>query len=295
MIDEQIDESKFTYRLAAEYEFSSRNMIYASFETGYHSGGFAFARGLETYRPEYIDAWTLGTKNRFLDNRLQANLEVFLWKYKDQQFSQFGYDLGNPPTTVFLTRNIGKATIYGFDADVQALLTDTTLIGAQVQYLHTEYDSFTYFLPNQGLPPITSCGYSPTTQSVNGNSIAVWQVDCSGMPAQNSPKWSLSVFAEQTIPLGDYEISVQGNGRYRSSAQIDANFSPFFIAEEAFVANASVTLAKQDESWFVTAFMDNITDKRRLATTGQVSSVNVQMGTYEPPRTYGLRVGFKFD
>ncbi len=295
VIDESIEESKFTYRLAAEYEVTPSNMIYASFETGYHSGGFAFARGLETYRPESIDAWTLGTKNRFLDNRLQVNVEAFYWKYKDQQFSQFGYDLGNPPTTVFLTRNIGEATIYGFDADVQALITETTMIGAQLQYLASEYDSFTYFLPNQGLPPVTSCGYSPTTQNVNNNTISVWEVDCSGKPALNSPKWSLSGFVEQRIPVGEYEVTLRGDGRYRSSAEIDSNFAPFFKAEEAFIANGSITLAPQSEAWFVTAFIDNITDERRLATTNLVSSVNVQVGTYEPPRTYGIRIGFSFD
>lgn len=294
VIDAGIDNGKFTYRLAAEYEFGPRNMIYASFETGYHSGGFAFARGLETYRPETIEAWTIGSKNRFLDNRLQFNLEGFYWKYKDQQFSQFGYDLGSPPTTVFLTRNIGQATIWGLDADLQAMVTPNTMLGAQVQYLNTNYDSFTYFLPNQGLPPVTSCDYAPTTQQVNGSAIAVFAVDCSGKPAQNSPKWSLSVFGEQKIPIGDYELTLQADGRYRSEAEIDSNFSPYFKAEAAFIANASVSLAPNSEDWFVTAFINNIGDKRRLATTSMVSSVNLQIGNYEPPRTYGLRVGYKF-
>jgi len=292
VIDAGLDGKKFTYRLAAEYEFTARNMVYASYETGYHSGGFAFARGLETYRPETIAAWTVGSKNRFFGNKVQFNFEGFLWKYKDQQFSQFGYDLGNPPTTVFLTRNVGKATIYGFDADLQAYVTDSTVVGAQVQYLHSEYDSFTYYLPNQGLPPVTSCGYSPTTQQVNGSTIAVFEVDCSGKPGLNSPKWSVNMFAEQTIPLGNYQFVLAADGRYRSSAEIESNFSPFFKAEEAFVANASLTFGPDDEQWFVTAFVNNIGDVRRLATTSLVSSVNVQIGNYEPPRTYGLRVGF---
>ena len=269
-------------------------MVYASFETGYHSGGFAFARGLETYRPETIDAYTLGTKNRFFDNRLQVNLEAFYWKYKDQQFSQFGFDLGNPPTTVFLTRNVGQATIYGLDADVQALLGDTTMIGAQVQYLESEYDSFVYFLPNQGLPPVTSCDFAPTTQNVHGSTIAVFAVDCSGKPALNSPRWSVNMFAEQVVPLGAYQLTLNTDGRYRSSAEIDSNSSLFFRAESTFITNAAVTFGPDDEQWFATAFIDNIFDERRLATTSLVSSVSVQIGNYEPPRTYGLRLGVRF-
>src|SRR5690606_360608 len=149
VIDSAIKNDKFTYRLAAQYDLTPRNMIYASFETGYHAGGFSFARGVETYRPESIKAYTIGSKNRFLGNTLQLNLEAFLWKYKDQQFSQFGYDLGTPPATVFLTRNIGNSTIKGVDLDLELRATRNTRLSAAVQYLDTEYDSFTYFVPNQ--------------------------------------------------------------------------------------------------------------------------------------------------
>ena len=37
-----------------------------------------------TYEPEKITAYTLGSKNRFLDDRLQLNAEAFYWKYRNQ-------------------------------------------------------------------------------------------------------------------------------------------------------------------------------------------------------------------
>ncbi len=132
-------------------------MIYTSFETGYHAGGFSFARGISTYDPETIKAYTLGSKNRFLDNRLQVNVEAFLWKYKNQQFSQFGYDLEQSALDRVLTRNIGDSTIKGIDLELEALPADNTLLSANVQYLDTKYDSFVYYTPNQGLPPNTTC------------------------------------------------------------------------------------------------------------------------------------------
>ena len=55
------------------------------------------------------------------------NLEAFYWKYKNQQFSQFGYDLGNPPATVFLTRNIGDSTIKGFELNTDLKPARNTL------------------------------------------------------------------------------------------------------------------------------------------------------------------------
>src|SRR5690606_25785460 len=149
-INSKLDNDKFTYRAALEWDVAPRSLLYLSYETGYRSGGFSFARGLETYLPEEIKATTLGSKNRFFDNRLQLNVELFRWKYTDQQYSQFGYDRGNPPATVFVTRNIGDSTNQGVDIELQLLATPNTLIGATVQYLDAEYDSFVYFTPNQG-------------------------------------------------------------------------------------------------------------------------------------------------
>jgi len=48
-----------------------------------HGGGSIWITGV--YDPEEIKAWTLGSKNRFLDQRLQLNAEVFYWDYTDQQ------------------------------------------------------------------------------------------------------------------------------------------------------------------------------------------------------------------
>jgi iron complex outermembrane receptor protein len=293
-INAGLKNEKFTYRLAAQYDVSPRNMIYASFETGYHAGGFSFARGVESYAPETIKAYTLGSKNRFLGNRLQVNAEAFLWKYKNQQYSQFGYDLGNPPSTVFLTRNIGNSTIKGIDLDVEFLATRNTLLSASVQYLDTKYDSFVYFAPNQGLPPNTTCAYAPTTQTTPGGAaLNVFRVDCSGKRAFNSPKWSFNLDAQQTIPLGAYKLMLQAGTRYRSESDSSAEYLPYLRSEAAFVSNASVTLSSADDRWFASLYVFNIEDNQRLI-GGTTNSAGLISASAEQPRTWGVRLGGKF-
>jgi len=293
-INADLKNDKFTYRLAAEYQLGSQSMIYASYETGYHSGGFAFAKGLETYRPETIQAWTIGSKNRFFGNKVQLNVEGFYWKYKDQQFSQFGYDLGTPPTTVFLTRNVGRSTIYGIDLDAQWLVTEHTLLSGNVQYVNTNYDSFVYDVPNQGLPPVTTCGFQPLTTPINGIPTAVYRVDCSGQKAINTPTWSFNLNAQQTIPLGGNKVVLQAGTRYRASAQQDPAYSLYGIAKAGTNTNASVTYSPDDETWSITAFVNNIEDFRRVFAVSQVAASGVYIGAYEAPRTYGIRIGAKF-
>jgi iron complex outermembrane receptor protein len=294
VINDSLKNDKFTYRLAAQYDLSRQNMIYASFETGYHAGGFSFARGISTYDPETIRAFTIGSKNRFLDNRLQVNVEGFLWKYKNQQFSQFGYDLGNPPSTVFLTRNIGDSTIKGVDLDLEFLPAENTLLSANVQYLDTEYDSFVYYTPNQGLPPNTTCAYAPTTQSTPGGTINVFEIDCSGNVAFNSPKWSFNLGGQQTFPIGDDLKAVLVAGtRYRSSSYSSADYLPYLRSKATFVSHASLTLGREDDSLFISFYINNIEDNRRLI-GGTANPGGLIAASAEQPRTYGVRIGGQF-
>lgn len=293
-INSSLKNNKFTYRLAAQYDLTPRNMIYASMETGYHAGGFSFARGVESYDPEQIRAWTLGTKNRFLNNRVQLNLEAFWWNYRGQQFSQFGFDLGNPPSTVFLTRNIGDSTIKGLDLDLQVLPTDTTTLSANVQYLDTSYDSFTYFAPNQGLPPNTTCPFTPTSQTTPGGStINVFEIDCSGNQAFNSPRWSFNLDARQTVNVGPFDMHLNVGTRYRGASFSSADYLPYLRADANFVSYASITFADREESMFLTVYANNIENSRRLI-GGTANSAGLIVANAEQPVTYGVRLGGSF-
>ncbi len=54
----------------------------------FKAGGFFFGPpGFNTYDPEKLIAYSFGIKNRFFQNRLQANIEGFLYDYQDQQLS----------------------------------------------------------------------------------------------------------------------------------------------------------------------------------------------------------------
>jgi iron complex outermembrane receptor protein len=293
VINSGLKNDKFTYRLAAQYDITPRNMVYASYETGYHAGGFSFARGLETYLPETIAAYTLGSKNRFLGNTLQVNLEAFWWTYKNQQYSQFGYDLGTPPATVFLTRNIGDSSIKGIDLDVQLKPMRETLLSASVQYLDAVYDRFTYFVPNQGLPPVSSCAFAPTTQTINGSVVALYQLDCSGKQAFNSPEWSFILNAEQTINFDTFRVVLQAGTRYRSSSYSTADYLPYLQSKANFVSDASITFTDDEERGFVSFYVRNIENNQRQL-GGNINTANLVVSAAEQPRTYGMRIGSKF-
>lgn len=277
---------RVTYHLGAEFDIAPRSLLYASYETGYRSGGFALAAGYETFQPEYIDAYTIGMKNRFFDNRLQLNIEAFLWKYRNQQVNHTGIDTAGHVGQ--FTENVGKSTNKGVEVEAQFLATPTTLLRANVQYLDAKYDNFVYHEPNQGTPPITGCAYA-----LNGTT-GDYDIDCSGKTAYQSPKWTMNLGAEKTIPLGNHKIMLSADTQYKSSRVVGFEYLTNQIVGATWTSNAQIAFGADDDRWSIAAFVRNIEDVRYIATAQTYSLGSAGTALYSAPRTYGVRATTKF-
>lgn len=294
VIDRSAGDGEFTWRGAIEYDVTPDNLLYASFETGFRAGGFNTTFGQEEYAPEYIDAWTIGSKNSFFDNRLQLNIEGFYWKYRGQQLAALGVD-GNGNNS-FFTRNVGESSVKGVEIDFQALATETTRFFGGVQYLKATYDSFKYNQvdlsdatdPPNFLTPITGCSYTQVMSPVRS-----FNVDCSGKTALYSPEWTINLGLEQTVRVGSGEFAATVEGRYRSDRVLGFQQLPTGNAGEDVTIDASLSYRPDDIGFSITAFVRNLTD-RAIKATYQIGAGNVTSSVYEPPRTFGVRVGYEF-
>ena len=107
VVDQQWDE--FTGRAAVnwtpKFAFTDQTLVYGSYSRGYKAGGAnppgavldegAFGGPTIpepvhpfTFKPEFINAFELGTKNTLLDGTLTLNGDVFYYDYKDYQISE---------------------------------------------------------------------------------------------------------------------------------------------------------------------------------------------------------------
>jgi iron complex outermembrane receptor protein len=287
-------DEEITWRAAVEYDATPDNLLYASFETGFRAGGFNTTVGEEEYDPEFIDAWTVGSKNSFLNNRLQVNVEGFYWKYRGQQLAALGVDANG--NNSFFTRNVGKSSVKGVEVDFQALATESTRVFGGVQYLKATYDSFRYnqvdtsaaAAPPNFLMPVTGC--SATQVFVPRRSF---DVDCSGLPALYSPEWTINLGIEQTVEVGFGEFTGSVQGRYRSDRVIGFHQLPTGNTGDDTTIDASLSLRPYDLGLTVTAFVRNLTNEA-IRSTYQIGAGNVTSSAYEPPRTYGLRATYEF-
>jgi len=99
--------NQLTGRFAADWTpklaFTDQSLFYASFAHGYKAGGAnppgavvaSYGTGLNgvpihplTFKPEFIDAYELGTKNTLWDGGLTMNGDVFFYNYKNYQISE---------------------------------------------------------------------------------------------------------------------------------------------------------------------------------------------------------------
>lgn len=282
-----LDKGKVTWRLGAEYDIAPRSMAYASVETGYRSGGFALSAGYETFQPEYITAYTVGMKNRLFNNRLQLNAEAFVWRYRDQQVNHTGVDAnGNQGQ---FTENIGRSVNRGVELDAQWLAGDNTLLSATTQYLDAKYKDFTYLEPVGATPPLTGCAYR-----ISPANAARYEINCAGQPGYQSPKWTLNLAAEQTVPLGDYKIVGTLDTQYKSGRFVSFQFLPEQWVGSTWTSNAQISFGAEDDRWSLAAFVRNIEDDRFAADAPIYNAGSANTYSYTRPRTYGVRGTVKF-
>ena len=280
--------NRVTYRGAVEFDVAPQSLLYASVETGFRSGGLQPVTGFEQYQPEYITAYTAGSKNRFFNNRLQLNVEGFLWKYRDQQLASIGLDSNGRQN--FFVRNIGRTTNYGVEVEGRLLVTHNTIFNTQVQWLHTRYDQFRFLAPAipGAPPPYTGCAVS------GAPGAAVQTIDCSGKPAYDAPRWTVNLGVDQTIPLDTYKLVATVNTQYRSSRYVGFEFLPEERVGSTWQTNAQLTFARGDDHWSIAGFVRNIENTRytTVANTYQIGSTVIALPN--PPRTYGVRASVKF-
>ncbi|WP_368039983.1 TonB-dependent receptor domain-containing protein [Sphingomonas bacterium] len=285
VFNQRLSAGRVTYRGAVEYDVAPASLLYASVESGFRSGGFNTSVGFETFQPEYITAYSIGSKNRFLGNRVQLNLEGFYWDYRNEQVAHSGLDLAVPPRANSIVQNVGRADIKGVEVEGRVLVTPTTTLSADVQYLDAKNKFFTYQVPI-ALQSLTGCAVSPAATP------GFLNVNCAGRPAFNSPNWTLNLGAEQKIPVGDYQFIVSADTQYKSSRYEGFEYQQGELQRASWTTNAQLFFGPANGRWSVAGFVRDIENDRLLAVPFSFGGVLVAYTT--PPRTYGLRGSVKF-
>ncbi len=130
---------RFVVDWKPDLSFTDDTLVYASYSRGYKSGGFnppvdpnVIAGIPETFAPEEIDAYEIGTKNTI--GPLQANMSAFFYDYGNLQ-------VGKIQNRTSINENV-DAEIWGLEGEFLWAPTDPLIFNLTASYLNTEVISF---------------------------------------------------------------------------------------------------------------------------------------------------------
>ncbi|MGD9187100.1 MAG: TonB-dependent receptor [Desulfobacteraceae bacterium] len=136
-----VDWTKYNWKAGLELDLVEDIMSYLTVATGHRPGGFNTMDDGSTFDPEELISYELGVKSRFLNDRLQVNGDVFYYDYENFQLSDFYFV---DPSDVFPTleiTNVEEVTTYGAELEIEALITEQTLLSLAGAYLNSTYQS----------------------------------------------------------------------------------------------------------------------------------------------------------
>lgn len=301
--------SKFTPKVGLDWRPTDDIMIYGSWSQGYRSGGFN-GRGLTPfsattpYDPETVDAFELGLKTEFLDNRASLNLAAFYTDYKDIQQSTTIAQTGGTGNETIVT-NAASAKIQGIEADLTVRVTESLTLLSAFGYTDAKFDEFL------------------TRQPVGGIAFPV-TFDFSDVDLIYAPQTTFSFNVEYELPLatglidGEFKANVGYRYLSRYDQQIAADVAtplpdvitpttvvhvprndPRLRSDEQNLLDASLSFLwnlGDDNKVRVTVFGRNLLDDRGTNTAFTVAAWPVlwSFAGAREPRTYGVQLGYEF-
>lgn len=276
------DWKKFSPKAGLDWKVAEDVLVYVSWTRGFRSGAFNAraqrAEFLGPSDPEVVDSYEVGVKSQFLDGRLRLNVATFLMKYDDilkilnESFDPDGPG-PQPATSGQVLRNAAKATISGFEVELNALVGDRLTVDASVGYTDAKYDSFP--------------GTDVTGDNVPDPDLA------RKLEFEKVPEFTGSIGANYRVPLNAEDaVTLRGSYTYTSKFYTD-QLNRDWLAQDGYgLLDASVTFAR-GERWQVSLWAKNLTDEEYIDFAADVGTLGSWVFGGEP-RRYGVEVRMSF-
>jgi len=233
------------------YQASQDAMVYLSYTRGFKAGGF---NGSDTtgkasnipFAPEYVNAYELGLKTKWLDDTLLADVDVFRSDYSDLQVVvEEGYNTGNG---VAVVRNAAQSRSQGVEFEGEWLANAHFRLLTDVTYLDSHYISY--------------ANAAPSAAELEQGLAAQ---DLSGKPTEYAPKVSGSVTGRLTFALPrDYQFTAELSPFFTSSYYLLASEDAAGEQAGYLRLDARLSLESPDGHWAIDLIGKNLTNRQVL-------------------------------
>ena len=210
-------------------------------------------------------------KSDWMDKRLRFNSSLFYYDYQDLQVQSF------PGGGVLQIDNAGSAKVKGAEFELSYLPSASWQFDAGISYLDATYTEF-----------------DEAAEDIDG--VAGVEVfDAAGNHLNSTPEWTADLTMRYFQPVSGGLLTYRLNYYW----QDDEFFTPAnneFKGQSAYeLINASLSFSTHDDRMEVTLYGDNLGNRDYFNSTFDFDPINGISGTIMPPRTYGVKVAFRFD
>jgi iron complex outermembrane receptor protein len=289
------------FKVSGSYALTDSNNVYASWAQGFRSGGFS-ARGIDprflAYDPESVDAYEIGSKNDFLDGRMRVNAAAFFTLLQDSQFSSIVTDQrpGSPGTNTIVNNAAGDTEIWGFEAEITALLSDHFTLIVTGGYQDNDSEEFDISSErvsyNEGTG--TACNPSENPEFFEDDPNTCPTIEIGGGALGRAPEWNWSSTLVYGREIGaDYfqaSVTARGQDEFVITGGATATNPQSEDGYTLIDARLSYTWALQEENNLVLSVIGkNLTDEEYREQALPLG-FNGGFQGWAPPMTWAVEV-----
>ncbi|MES2055320.1 MAG: TonB-dependent receptor [Pseudomonadota bacterium] len=291
--------NKLTYLARVDADLAPGMLGYASVSSGFKSGNIQ--DGGKTTDPETITNYEVGLKTRLFDRRVTLNVAAYYSDFRGYQVNQvvtIRDANGNTISSQVGTQNAKGAKAYGFEAELNANLTDHDRLQFAGTLQKTKLDTL-----------IAIDG-----RFDDGGNLAAAR-DLKGNELPHAPRFSATASYEHdfVLPNGG-RITPRGTIHYETKSYLtyfNGDFKPRtlttgqvvvygdgFDSQKAYTrSDLSLRYTAPGDSFSVEAFVQNVEDSKirtGASTFGPTRYDPVFLSVYQSPRTIGARIKASF-
>jgi iron complex outermembrane receptor protein len=239
----EFSRSAFDWKLGLELDAAEQSMLYTTLATGHRPGGFnsfidptAPTFGTK-FDSESVISFEVGSKNRFLEDRLQLNGAVYYYDYQDFQAADVWFNQNGLNANF---QNVGKVKNYGAELEARALIGQGGEFNLGVNYVHARYDSSLLLTPTGPGAPVQMKGKAIT----------------------HAPDWSVKAGYAYTFDLGDSgSFTARAEGRYTGEQYVNLFPSVANFQEAYTTGDVSLSYNSSSDKWNLNTYLKNVNNK----------------------------------
>lgn len=264
-----------TWRLAIHHDLTDNVNVYASYNRGFKSGLYALnSSPWRRVEPQTIDAFEVGAKAEFFDNRLRLNTAAFHYEIDNYQIRAV---LNAGQQTLL---NAAEVEVNGVEVELEALLFSGVTVFGSATWLKSEFADFA------NAPSFDSS--APPSSVIGGGELR--EINAKGNKTPLAPKFAGNIGAS-------YSILMDNGGEVRLTGLYSYNGGYYFESDNRLeqdsygIINASIGYHPTPQLGIV-LWSRNLSDKRYY-----VQQNGQSIGDYAvlaAPRTYGIEVSLSY-